>query len=119
MPTTSTTSRRTVVPLAEIRAKRMIAEIRETFSGDGPGDEAAKALAVRVAEQLRVLPPHRRRVLRTRLMVSIHDLEGLIAALEAELEALAHDLRTASRHSDASRAYGQGARITHSNRKGG
>ncbi len=118
MPTT-TTSSRTVVPLAEIRARRMIAEIRETFSGDGPGDEAAKALAVRVAEQLRVLPAHRRRMFRASLMVSIHDLEGLIAALQAELDALADDLRTANRHSDASRAYGQGARIIHSSRKGG
>lgn len=109
MPTKKT--RKNVVLLSEVRADRMLAEIRQTFTGDGPSVEDAKALAVRVAEQLRILPPNRRRILRTRLAVAVHDLEDLVAALENELSALADDLRAVNRHGDASSAYGRSARI--------
>lgn len=90
--------KRNVVALADARAHRTVAEATE--------------LASEIARGLQALPPDRRRIMRARTALALHDLEALIASLEAELEALANDLHSLNQHSGAATAYGRIAHVS-------
>ena len=98
-----------VVDLAETRATRLLTEIRETLV---PADtETAINLARQTAAHLTTQPGG---LLRLRMAVAAHDLEGLIDLLEAELATLAGELRTVNRHTSAAVTYARTAEAVRS-----
>lgn len=93
-----------VVDLAETRATRLLAEVRETLV---PADaDAAFHLAQKLAGDLARHPDS---LLRHRVAVAAHDLEDVIAMLQAELDGLANELRAVNRHTTAATAYSRAA----------
>jgi hypothetical protein len=98
----------TVVDLAEHRSQRVLAAAQQMLVPDAQEMLAAEELSRRVAEQLATLPPDQGALLRRKVLVAVHDLEGLIEALQQQLDGLADELRRVSVHSTAAMAYGRG-----------
>ncbi|MCR6632561.1 MAG: hypothetical protein NVV74_22340 [Magnetospirillum sp.] len=100
----------TVVALAEARATRTLAATQALLLPEADEPLAAEELSRRVAAQLAALPAEERPLLRRKVLVAVHDLEGLVDALQAQLDGLADELRKVSTHSSAATAYGRMAR---------
>jgi hypothetical protein len=98
-----------VVELAEIRSARVMAAARQALVPGADDALEAEELARRVAGQLAALPAEDRSLLRRKVLVAVHDLEGLVDALQAQLNGLAHELRKVSSHTSAATAYGRRA----------
>lgn len=98
-----------VVELAEARTKRTLAATQTRLLPEETSPLQAEELARRVAVQLQSLPEDDRHLLRRNLLVSVHDLEGLIDALQAQMGDLAQELRKVSSHTAAATAYGRTA----------
>lgn len=96
-----------VVTLAEARATRTLADIRERLGGDA--DAEASQLAACVASQLASLPAEAKRLLRREVAIAVHELEDLVEALESELDQVADDLHAINRRASAAQAYGHAA----------
>lgn len=99
-----------VIDLIEVRMTQKLAEAQARLAPNTMDAISAEELSRHVAAQLTHLPTGERTLLRRNLAVTVHDLEGLVAALHDELNGLAEELRTISIHSDAAIAYGQAAR---------
>ncbi len=98
-----------VVELAEVRAQRTMAATQARLLPDEGAHLEAEELARRVAAQLASLPQDDRRLLRREILVSVHDLEGLIDTLQAQMNELSRELRKVSSHTSAVTAYGRAA----------
>lgn len=98
-----------VVKLAEIRAERTMAATQARLLPDENAHLEAEELARRVAAQLASLPQDERHLLRREILVSVHDLEGLIDTLQAQMNELSRELRKVSSHTSAATAYGRTA----------
>lgn len=98
-----------VIDLAERRTERVLAATQALLVPDAVGALAAEELSRRVARQLAELPPEQGALLRRKVVVAVHDLEGLVAALQDQLNTLAGELRKVSAHSTAALAYGRRA----------
>ena len=98
-----------VVKLAEVRAERTMAATQARLLPEEGAHLEAEELARRVAAQLSSLPQDDRRLLRREILVSVHDLEGLIDALQSQMNELSRELRKVSSHTSAATAYGRAA----------
>ena len=98
-----------VVELADIRARRAMAAARARLLPHETAHLEAEEMARRVAAQLATLPDGDRRVLRRDILVAVHDLEGLVDALQAQMNELSRELRKVSTHTSAATAYGRAA----------
>lgn len=98
-----------VVELADARAKRTMTATQTSLLPDETAPLAAEELARRVAQQLATLPEDDRRLLRRNMLVAVHDLEGLVDALQTQMDGLAQELRKVSEHTSAATAYGRTA----------
>jgi hypothetical protein len=96
-----------VVELAEVRSARTMAATQKTLAPEITDALSAEDLARHVAEQLAALPGEDRSLLRRKMLVAVHDLEGLVDALQTQLNGLAHELRKVSSHTNAATAYGR------------
>lgn len=99
-----------IIELAEMRAARTLAATQALLLPDEASPLAAEDLSRRVAAQLSSLPKDESLLLRRKLLVAVHDLEGLVDALQSEMDGLADELRKVSSHSAAVSAYGRPAR---------
>lgn len=91
----------------ERHACRVIAATRTRLL---PGEDTqldAEELSRRVADQLSSLPEQDRGLLRREMLVAVHDLEGLVDALEAQMGDLSVELRKVTSHTRAATAYGR------------
>jgi len=110
-----------VISLTERRFERRIEEIREILPPVPPGETVdpdldARQLAEILAQQISELPDDQRRLVRRRVSVAIGDLESLIEELEGDLASLAKDLQALNHHDGAVRAYRQGSITAHDHR---
>lgn len=94
---------------AETAASRTIGQVRQDLDLGDATDAAA--LSERLAARLAGLPAEDRHLLRRRLALAAHDLEGLVETLENELGLLAADLKALNNRTGAARAYGHAATI--------
>lgn len=101
-----------VVELAEIRAARTAIATQRALVPDTDEILSAEELSRRVASQLAALPADDRSLLRRKVVVAVHDLEGLVDALQSQLNGLAQELRKVSSHSSAASAYGRCTRTS-------
>lgn len=99
-----------LVDLADVRTSRTLASTQAMLAPDATEPLKAEELSRRVAAQLAALPDDKRSLLRRKVLVAVHDLEGLVEALQAQLDGLAGELRKVSAHTTAATAYG---RMTH------
>lgn len=99
-----------VVEFAEIRTARTMAVVQSRLVPNVDAILSAEDLSFQVAAQLAALPKADRGLLRQNIALSIHDLDGLVQALESQMTGLALELRKVSSHSDAATAYGRQAR---------
>jgi hypothetical protein len=105
-----------IIDLTEVRMTQKLAEAQSRLAPETTEAMNAEELSRHVAAQLATLPSGERTLLRRNLAVTVHDLEGLVTALQDELAGLAQELRTVSIHSDAVSAYGQVGRRPSDNR---
>lgn len=96
-----------VVELAEIRSARTMAATQKALAPEITDALSAEELARHVAAQLATLPGEDRSLLNRKVLVAVHDLEGLVDALQTQLNGLAHELRKVSSHTNAATAYGR------------
>lgn len=94
---------------AEAETNRVIGQVRQRLGIAELSELDAADLSARLARHLAALPDDERRVMRRDLAIAAHDLEGLVAALEAEMGQLASELKALHQRTDAARAYGRAA----------
>lgn len=99
-----------IIELADVRAARTIAATQASLLPNEPTLLDAEELSRRVAAQLATLPREEGLVLRRKMLVAVHDLEGLIDALQEQMTTLAQELRKVSTHSTAATAYSRPVR---------
>lgn len=99
-----------IIELAEVRATRTLSATQAMLLPDEAAQLTAEELTRRVAEQLAALPQEEGLVLRRKMLVAVHDLEGLVEALQTQMNVLAQELRKVSTHSTAAAAYGRPVR---------
>lgn len=99
-----------VIELAEVRTTRTLAATQALLVPDAATPLEAEELSRRVAAQLLSLPQEESLLLRRKVLVAVHDLEGLVDALQTQMDGLAHELRKVSDHNTAASAYGRPAR---------
>lgn len=90
---------------ANVEAERTMAATQAALLPDEPALLDAEELSRRVAEQLATLPKEEGLALRRKMLVAVHDLEGLVDALQGQMDTLAQELRKVSTHSNAATAY--------------
>lgn len=100
----------TIIELADVRAARTLSATQAMLVPDETATLAPEELSRRVAAQLAALPHDEGQLLRRKVLVAVHDLEGLVDALQAQMNGLAQELRKVSSHSTAATAYGRNAR---------
>lgn len=99
-----------IIELAEVRATRTLTATQAMLVPDETATLTAEELSRRVAEQLATLPQEEGLLLRRKMLVAVHDLEGLVEALQTQMNGLAQELRKVSSHSTAASAYGRPTR---------
>lgn len=99
-----------IIELADVRAARTMAATQASLLPSEPTLLDAEELSRRVAAQLATLPREEGLVLRRKMLVAVHDLEGLIDALQEQMSTLAQELRKVSTHSNAATAYSRPVR---------
>lgn len=99
-----------IIELADVRAARTMAATQASLLPNEPTLLDAEELSRRVAAQLATLPREEGLVLRRKMLVAVHDLEGLIDALQEQMTTLAQELRKVSTHSTAATAYSRPVR---------
>lgn len=99
-----------IIDLADVRASRTLAATQAALLPNEPTLLDAEELSRRVAEQLATLPPGEGLLLRRKMLVAVHDLEGLVDALQEQMNTLSHELRKVSNHSNAATAYSRPVR---------
>lgn len=99
-----------IVELAEVRTHRTMAAAQARLLPDETAHLEAEEMARRVAAQLSALPQDERHLLRREILVTVHDLEGLIDALQSQMNELSQELRKVSSHTSAATAYGRTGR---------
>lgn len=99
-----------IIELADVRAARTMAATQASLLPSEPTLLDAEELSRRVAEQLACLPHEEGLLLRRKMLVAVHDLEGLIDALQEQMNTLAQELRKVSSHSNAATAYSRPVR---------
>lgn len=96
-----------VVSLVEVQADRIMNATRTRLLPTETAHMEAEELSRRVAAQLSALPEQERNLLRHEIVVAVHDLEGLVDALQTQMNTLANELRKVSSHTSAATAYGR------------
>lgn len=99
-----------IIELADVRAARTMVATQASLLPNEPTLLDAEELSRRVAEQLAALPTAEGLLLRRKMLVAVHDLEGLVDALQEQMNTLAHELRKVSSHSSAATAYSRPVR---------
>lgn len=116
MPLERNAKAKDVAKRASIRTARTLARAQALLLPEISDDLAAEEVSRRVAAHMATLPADERGLVRRKVIVAVHDLEGLVASLKSELSDLADELRTVSSHSGATSAYGRVGRRPPENR---
>lgn len=102
------TQKRTIDPKfkrAPDEASRSLARVRAALVPGLAAEATPEEMSRRLAADLAILPPDRRRDLRRQMTIAVVDLEELVGTLQARLNDLAKEMQKVGSYSSAVGAY--------------